>query len=139
MYINDLPDGLNSTVRFFADDALLYGTICCDEDTADLQDDLYRLEDWQQKWQMEFDPCKCKIMCFTTRRDPPKQEYVFSGEILEGVESGLEKNPVRSSGTSRFSLRASNFLSFLAQGAMSQASCSLTKFLITILRRKGKL
>ena len=41
MYINDLPDSLNSTVRLFADDALLYGTICCDEDTADFQDDLY--------------------------------------------------------------------------------------------------
>ena len=49
MYINDLPDGLNST-------ALLYWTICCDEDTADLKDDLYRLEDRQQKWQMEFNP-----------------------------------------------------------------------------------
>ena len=60
--------------------------ICCDEDTADLQDDLYRLEDWQQKWQMEFNPSKCKIMCFTTRRDPPKREYVFCGEIPEEVE-----------------------------------------------------
>ena len=86
MYINDLPDGLNSIVRLFADDVLLYGTICCDEDTADLQDDLYRLEDWQQKWQMEFNPSKCKIMCFTTRRDPPKREYVFCGELLEEVE-----------------------------------------------------
>ena len=27
-------------------DALLYGTICSDEDAADLQDDLYRLEAW---------------------------------------------------------------------------------------------
>ena len=31
--------------------------------------------------------------------------------------AGLEKTPVRSSGTSRFSLRASNFLSFLARRA----------------------
>ena len=68
MYINDLPDRLNATVRLFADDALLYVTTCCDEDTADLQDDLHRLEDWQQKWQMEFNPSKCKIMCFATRR-----------------------------------------------------------------------
>jgi len=59
------------------------GQFFCDEDTADLQDDLYRLEDWQQKWQMEFNPSKCKIICFTTRRDPPKREYVFCGEILE--------------------------------------------------------
>ena len=27
-------------------DSLLYGTICCDEDAADLQDDLYTLEAW---------------------------------------------------------------------------------------------
>ena len=47
---------LNSTVRLFADDALLCGTICCDEDAADLLDNLYRLDAWQQKWKMEFNP-----------------------------------------------------------------------------------
>ena len=55
------------------------------------------------------------------------------------TKSGLEKNPVRSSGTSRFSLRANNSLPFLAWWARTQASRSLTKFLIMILRRKGKL
>ena len=42
MFINDLPDGLNSTVRIFADDALLYGAICFDGDAADPQNDLCR-------------------------------------------------------------------------------------------------
>ena len=46
MYINDLPDGLNSTVRIFADDALSYGAICFDEDAADPQNDLCRSEAW---------------------------------------------------------------------------------------------
>ena len=36
---------------------------------------------------MEFNPSKPNIMCFPTRRDPPKREYVFCGEILEEVES----------------------------------------------------
>ena len=36
---------------------------------------------------MELNPSKCKITCFTTRRVPPKREYVFCGEILEEVES----------------------------------------------------
>ena len=49
------PD-LNSAIRLFDDDALLYGTICCDEDAADLQDDLYRLDALQQKWKMKFSP-----------------------------------------------------------------------------------
>ena len=53
---------------------------------------------------------------------------------------GLEKKPARSSRTSRYSLWASNLLSFLARWATTlQASRSPTKFLITILRRKGKL
>ena len=29
----------------------------------------------------------CKIICLTTKRDPPKREYVFRAEILEEVES----------------------------------------------------
>ena len=87
MYINDLRDGLNSTVRLFADDALLYGTICCDEDAADPQHDLFWLEAWQQKLKREFHPLKCKIVWFTTKRDPQKGEYIFCGEILEEVES----------------------------------------------------
>ena len=86
MYINYLRDGLNSNVRLFADDALLYGTICCDEDTADLHHDLFWLKAWQQKLKREYHPLKCKIVCLTTKRDPPKREYIFCGEILE-VES----------------------------------------------------
>ena len=88
LYINDLPDDLESPVRLFADDTLLYATIANDEDTFDLQDDLQRLEIWQQKWQMEFNPSKCKIMCITTKRNPPpKRQYVFCGKVLEEVEA----------------------------------------------------
>ena len=49
---------------------------------------------------------------------------------------GSKKTP---SGTSKFSHRARNFLSFLTRWARTQASRSPTKFLTTILRRKGKL
>lgn len=63
MHINGLPDGVNSIVRLFANDALLCGTIFCDEDTADLENDYYRLEDRQEKWQMEFNLSKYKIIC----------------------------------------------------------------------------
>ena len=52
--------------------------------------------------------------------------------------SGLEITPVRSSGTSRFSPRASNFVFLLAPRARAQASRSPTKCFIIILRRKGK-
>ncbi len=47
MYINNLPENLQSTVKLFADDALLYGVITSDSDYDRLQDDLYKLEQWQ--------------------------------------------------------------------------------------------
>ena len=72
MYINDLPDGLNSTVRLFADDVLLYGTICCDEERADLQDDLYRLEDWEQKWKMGIKSFKVQDHVFYNQESSTK-------------------------------------------------------------------
>ena len=37
--INDLPDGLNSPVRLFADDALSYGIISNATDGNKIQDD----------------------------------------------------------------------------------------------------
>ena len=36
---------------------------------------------------MKFNPSKCKIICFSTKRDPLKREYVFCGEIQEEVDS----------------------------------------------------
>ena len=46
LYINDLPDNLQSSVKLFTDDALLYGVTGNDTDCDHLQDDLQKLEQW---------------------------------------------------------------------------------------------
>ena len=43
-HINDLPDCVNSSVRLFADDCLLYRTIKKEKDHQTLQTDLNKLE-----------------------------------------------------------------------------------------------
>ena len=48
-HINDLPDCVNSSVRLFADDCLLYRTIKKEEDHLTLQADLKHLEEWTNK------------------------------------------------------------------------------------------
>ena len=64
---------------------------------------------------------------------------VLHGVMQQSIDkTGLEKTPVRSSGTCRFPPRASSVLPLLAPWARAQASRSPTKFLIMILRRKGK-
>ena len=75
LYINDLSDNLQSTVKLFADDALLYGVITSDSDCDRLQDDLHKLEQWQNLWQMEFNPSKFKILCISNKKHPPQKRY----------------------------------------------------------------
>ena len=59
-YINDMPCGLKSTVRLFADDTIAYLTVTSEAYTVDLQPDLNDLGIWEKKWKMEFHPDKCK-------------------------------------------------------------------------------
>ena len=86
LYINDLPDNLQSSVKLFADDALFYGFIASDTDCDHLQDDLWKLEQWQNQWQMQFNPSKCKVLCISNTRSPPVKKYTLCGVELEQVE-----------------------------------------------------
>ena len=49
LYMNDLPDNVQTSVRLFVDNALLYGIVASDAD-CDLQSDLRRLQSWQYLW-----------------------------------------------------------------------------------------
>ncbi len=61
-YINDLLDKVSSSVRFFADDPILYRAIKTTEDQDTLQQDLFSLEKCFQVWGMRFNTTKCEIM-----------------------------------------------------------------------------
>lgn len=86
-YINDLPNGLTSTVKLFADDTLLYGMVVDDSDCDNLQEDVNKLEIWQHEWQMQFNPSKCNIICISNKQRPPQRTYFFCGSKLEQVDS----------------------------------------------------
>ena len=49
-FINDLPNGIMSKIKLYADDVLLYTTIYSQEDCHNLQQDLNSLEEWATKW-----------------------------------------------------------------------------------------
>ena len=84
IYINDLPDSVNSTVGLFADDCLVYREVGSIDDQLALQRDLYSLENWAHIWGMKFNPSKCTI--FTISRSPPLHKfYSLCGTILQQV------------------------------------------------------
>ena len=81
-YINDLPEGLNSTVRLFADDTVVYLTISSDKDCHKLQSDLDKLAQWEDKWNMEFHPEKCSVLTVSKKKNPIKWNYKLHGHTL---------------------------------------------------------
>ena len=60
LYINDLPDVVDSVVKLFADDAKVYSVVNNDEQQSKLQDDLDNLMNWSNTWLLRFNQSKCK-------------------------------------------------------------------------------
>ena len=52
VFINDVPDCVQSKIRLFADDCILYRRIKNQNDCTILQDDLNSLAEWEKKWGM---------------------------------------------------------------------------------------
>jgi hypothetical protein len=86
-YINDMPEGICSRVRLFADDTIVYLTITSDTDADYLQEDLEKLAEWEGKWKMAFHPDKCNVLTITRKRKPIVREYQLYGHTLEAVTS----------------------------------------------------
>ena len=57
IYINDLPDGINSLCKIFADDTSLFSKVYDIHNSASkLNDDLEKISYWAYQWKMQFNP-----------------------------------------------------------------------------------
>ena len=88
VFINDLPESVNSSVKLFADDCLLYRPIRSTSDSTKLQDDLDKLEKWENDWKMAFHPQKCTTIHISKKRKPTICDYHLHGHTLESVPGG---------------------------------------------------
>ena len=70
LYINDINEGLNSQMRLFADDSIVYREIQTSADHLALESDLNKLHRWAKTWQMDFNVSKCAVLSVTTKRKP---------------------------------------------------------------------
>jgi hypothetical protein len=82
-HINDLPDCVNSSVRLFADDCLLYRTIKKEEDHLTLQADLKHLEEWANKWGMRFNTKECYVLSINNKSS---RYYQIEKQTLQEVQ-----------------------------------------------------
>ena len=57
-----------------------------------LQSDLNVRQEWDKRWDMEFNPSKCQVLHITRSRNPIRYNYTMHGQTLESVEnSGIRE------------------------------------------------
>ena len=57
IYINDLSEIIESTVKLFADDTALFSVVHNNSTLAEvLNRDLQKISEWAHKWKMSFNP-----------------------------------------------------------------------------------
>ena len=92
-YINDLPNVVdNSSIKIFADDTKVYKAINSENDIKDLQTAIDAMFQWTQKWLLQFNQEKCKVLHLG--KNYPKHKYTIGNidnkTILD--ETDLEKD-----------------------------------------------
>ena len=83
LYINDITQGIDSPLRLFADDCLLYRVINSVEDSNRLQGDLDRLSEWANIWQLKFNVSKYTVIHCTRSQTPLICDYFLNNHILK--------------------------------------------------------
>ena len=96
VYINDLPDHLESNVEIFADDASLFSIVDDQISCANrLNSDLRRINDWAYQWKMSFnpDPLKSAVDVYFTRKNmlPNAPHLFFKNGVITRLNS--QKHP----------------------------------------------
>ena len=78
LYVNDMPDLVDSKIKMFADDIKIYRQITSFRDAFSLQNDLDKLCSWAKKWLLRFNITKCKHLNYGINASP--YEYYMNDE-----------------------------------------------------------
>lgn len=87
IFINDLPTGISSPIRLFADDCVIYRRVTTTDDQSVLQKDLTLIAKWCSRWMMSLNVSKCKFMHVTRKRSITTFPYCLGTVNLSEVHS----------------------------------------------------
>ena len=80
IYINDIDENLISTIGKFADDTKICKNVSSTEGVQKLREDLEKLGNWANDWQMSFNTDKCSIIHLGNKN--LKHRYSLCGSVL---------------------------------------------------------
>jgi hypothetical protein len=81
-YVNDIWRNIESKIRLFADDCIIYRKIINNHEVKKLQRDLDRLRGWAVENEMEINPSKSKAISFTRVRVKEPLNYTLRVEKI---------------------------------------------------------
>ena len=73
---------IKSCARLFADDLIMYSQIHNNNDITNFQKDLDKLNQWSQKWEMNFNINKCHLIKISRNKVQYKHKYSLGSFIL---------------------------------------------------------
>ena len=88
IFINDLPESLTNLCKIFADDTKLYGS---SKRRASIQEDLLKLMEWSEIWQLNFNIDKCCALHFGNK-NPNNKYYMDKNSQKELTKIENEKD-----------------------------------------------
>ncbi|MES9994358.1 MAG: reverse transcriptase family protein [Candidatus Thiodiazotropha sp.] len=78
LYINDIVENINSSIRLFADDTTLYIIVDNPVQAAyQLNSDLSKIHQWANQWLVTFNPSKSESVIFSRKRNRPNHPQVL--------------------------------------------------------------
>ena len=89
IYINDLPELLESTVKIFADDTKIYNIT---SNSNVIQEDLNKLQEWCERWKLYLNVQKCKVLHVGKRNSQCEYAMKIKDEIYKLNISNSEKD-----------------------------------------------
>ena len=85
--MRDIGYNLTSHSRLFADDCAIHREISESSGCSTMQEDLARVYEWNQKWQLALNLSKCKDIRISNKRRPPMHAYRLNNVAVEWVDT----------------------------------------------------
>jgi hypothetical protein len=80
IFINDLPQCIQSTCKIFADDTKIYGAA---SNSSIIQGDIDNLQFWTEKWNLYFNVDKCKVMHMGAVNPRNRYTMTLNGDVRQ--------------------------------------------------------
>jgi hypothetical protein len=87
LYINDIADTINSPMRLFADDSIIFREIHTHDDHLALQEDINQVSKWASQWKMAFNVKKCFLLPITLKKKRSNHLYTMDDKPISAVDS----------------------------------------------------